>query len=654
MPGERSTAVTRWPSRARRRERNPKQQPELHDRAERQLGGSVVHRGHARVRPAGRTAAGELAEGVAVEREPGRADHGHERALERARRDQAGGDEVVGDPPGEVVAELGGRDAVAHVPVGVERQSGGAGHLRSVGTGSPLRAWLDGRAGAGPIGCGGAVRPRSAARPGTLAGCSRWPRDSPCGSTICAPRPRRSPSCAATPRACSARAALGGTGGMAGRDPVLAGWRARYDAMAAAQWAASTTAVSTLGAIAAKLSNTADTYLAAEHDATARFGRQPATPPEGAAGDAKGRGRRRPRRAAIAARVGRGRRPGAATGPRPGGRTGPGGRASARAGVARPGAAGRRGRGRAAAQHRARRAGRARRPRRVLPRRRPGAVARGGGVLVRRWRTGWAASRAPAMRRSGGSPTPGDGAAFSAMRTFWATRFTPCATDPLFNAVVNGAGTLRDSCGALADLIEHTRAAVRRRGRRGRRGHGAARAARQAAGQARVEHPRAGAAGRRGRAGRRLPQRRAQRLPLRARPARRAPAPRGRAAPPPGGRAARPGRAGRGGPHRRRPDRAARRSPAPPGTRRRAPTPRPTRSTSPRSRSPISSPATDQEAVMPRAPGSPARPSSPAGGPTTRSSRRRCRSPAIPRSCSAALSRDGGWPPATTTGSGSG
>jgi hypothetical protein len=56
----------------------------------------------------------------------------------------------------------------------------------------------------------------------------------------------------------------------------------------------------------------------------------------------------------------------------------------------------------------------------------------------------------------------GDGAAFSAMRTFWATRFTPCATDPLFNAVVNGAATLRDACRALADLIEHTRAAVRR------------------------------------------------------------------------------------------------------------------------------------------------------------------------------------------------
>ena len=55
----------------------------------------------------------------------------------------------------------------------------------------------------------------------------------------------------------------------------------------------------------------------------------------------------------------------------------------------------------------------------------------------------------------------GDGIAFSAMRTFWAERFTPCASDPLFNAVVTGAGVLGDSCRELADLIEHTRAAVR-------------------------------------------------------------------------------------------------------------------------------------------------------------------------------------------------
>ena len=65
-----------------------------------------------------------------------------------------------------------------------------------------------------------------------------------------------------------AASGLGDTGGMAGRDPVLAAWRARYDAMAAAEWAAATAAVATLGAIATKLAGTADTYLAAEHDAT--------------------------------------------------------------------------------------------------------------------------------------------------------------------------------------------------------------------------------------------------------------------------------------------------------------------------------------------------------------------------------------------------
>ena len=117
---------------------------------------------------------------------------------------------------------------------------------------------------------------------------------------------------------------LGGTGGMAGHDPVLAEWRARYDATAAAQWAASTTAVSTLGAIATKLSNTADTYLDAEHDATARFGRHPATSPEGAAGDAPAAESARPRRTPSAASGSGGPQLGAATGPPSS--TGPGGR----------------------------------------------------------------------------------------------------------------------------------------------------------------------------------------------------------------------------------------------------------------------------------------------------------------------------------------
>ena len=221
---------------------------------------------------------------------------------------------------------------------------------------------------------------------------------------------------------------LGDTGGMAGRDPVLAEWRARYDAMAAAQWAASTTAVSTLGAIATKLSNTADTYLGAEHDARARFGRRPATPPEGAAGDAE--------------RVGTS----GAAGPPPS--TGPGGPdESATAGP--PPSTG---------------PGGPDVPD-VLAEYFPGGDPERLRAAAAYWSTlsdgmGRIANTGDAAFRR--LTDTGDGAAFSAMRTFWATRFTPCATDPLFNAVVNGAAMLRDACGALADLIEHTRAAVRR------------------------------------------------------------------------------------------------------------------------------------------------------------------------------------------------
>ena len=79
---------------------------------------------------------------------------------------------------------------------------------------------------------------------------------------------------------------LGGTEGMAGRDPVLAAWRARYDAVAAAQRTASVAAVATLGAIATKLVDTADTYLAADHAATPG-----ARPPQGPPGGAEPSGR---------------------------------------------------------------------------------------------------------------------------------------------------------------------------------------------------------------------------------------------------------------------------------------------------------------------------------------------------------------------------
>ena len=62
---------------------------------------------------------------------------------------------------------------------------------------------------------------------------------------------------------------LGDSAGMAGRDPVLAAWRARYDAMAAAEWAASTTAVATLGRSRRSWQARPTAYLAAEHDAAA-------------------------------------------------------------------------------------------------------------------------------------------------------------------------------------------------------------------------------------------------------------------------------------------------------------------------------------------------------------------------------------------------
>ena len=212
---------------------------------------------------------------------------------------------------------------------------------------------------------------------------------------------------------------LGDSAGMAGRDPVLAAWRARYDAVAAAEWAAATAAVATLGAIATKLTGTADGYLAAEHDATEHdaTGRL-RPPPEGAAGGAKDR-------------------PGPPAQP-PFGRAGTGPPSSTGAGGPEV----------------------------------PDALAAyyPGGEPERLRAAGarWVAL-AEGMSRVAGAgddtfrrlAATGDGIAFSAMRTFWAERFTPCATDPLFNAVVSGAGVLGDSCRELADLIEHTRAAVR-------------------------------------------------------------------------------------------------------------------------------------------------------------------------------------------------
>ena len=229
---------------------------------------------------------------------------------------------------------------------------------------------------------------------------------------------------------------LGDSAGMAGRDPVLAAWRARYDAVAAAEWAAATTAVATLGAIATKLGGTADSYLAAEHDATGRLSSPPSTDPGGRGGPAGGNGPPGP---------GGGGPPSSTGGPpsaRPGGQEEPagGGGPPSSTGVGGPEVPD------------------------ALAAYYPGGDAERLRAAGARW-----VALAEGMSRVAGAgddtfrrlAATGDGIAFSAMRAFWARRFTPCATDPLFNAVVTGAGVLGDSCRELADLIEHTRAAVR-------------------------------------------------------------------------------------------------------------------------------------------------------------------------------------------------
>src|SRR5689334_7572052 len=222
---------------------------------------------------------------------------------------------------------------------------------------------------------------------------------------------------------------------MAGRDPVLAAWRARYDAVAAAQWAASVTAVGTLGAVVTKFAATADTYLSAEHAAHAGVG-----PARGAGGQGTRTPTAAPPRAgpaaAPAARPDGGgplMQPGAAGVPSPG--AGPGAGASSGApgaGGASTGAGGPPSSTGAAGPDV------------------PDALAPyfpGGDPEVLRLAAGRWGALAAGMRRiaTTGDDTfrrltaGGDGAAFSAMRTFWARRSTPCASDPLFNAVVNGA-----------------------------------------------------------------------------------------------------------------------------------------------------------------------------------------------------------------------
>ena len=201
----------------------------------------------------------------------------------------------------------------------------------------------------------------------------------------------------------AASGALARTAAMAGDDGVLAAWRNRYDAVARAAWAAGGAVSATTHDIATRLTATGDGYLAADHTATP---------------DARGSPERLPQ-------------------PRP--------RSADPAGP--PGATGHTG-------------GEA-----------PGVRAEywpgGDPAILRRAATAWnalaeslddAAYSADSAFRTLTAHNTGE--TFSAMRTYWASRFTPCAADPLFNAAPAGARALGQSCTALADLIDGTRATI--------------------------------------------------------------------------------------------------------------------------------------------------------------------------------------------------
>lgn len=201
----------------------------------------------------------------------------------------------------------------------------------------------------------------------------------------------------------TAAGALARTSAMTGDDAVLAAWRNRYDAVARAAWAAGGAVSATTHDIADRLTATGNGYLAADHTATPNAHGSPERLPEP-----------RPRSADAAG-------PPSATG---------------HTGSEAPG---------------------------VRAEYWPG----GEPAVLRQAATAWNAlaealddaaySADSAFRTLTAHNT---GQTFSAMRTFWASRFTPCAADPPFNAAPAGARDLVQSCTALADLIERTRTTV--------------------------------------------------------------------------------------------------------------------------------------------------------------------------------------------------
>lgn len=195
----------------------------------------------------------------------------------------------------------------------------------------------------------------------------------------------------------TAATGLAAHAGMAGDDPVLAGWRDLFDQLAAAVWAVHTTAAATLADIAGKLVDTGNGYL----DADAASGGDPVD------------------------RIPMTAPPGPPPGPPPSS-TGPLGPAvPAELAAYWPGGD-------------------------------PDALRTAGAVWTRLAdRADDTARGADAAFES--LTGVGTGATFSAIAAYWDRHYRWCGTDPLFNATSTCAQQLGHACVALATAIETSR-----------------------------------------------------------------------------------------------------------------------------------------------------------------------------------------------------
>ncbi len=200
----------------------------------------------------------------------------------------------------------------------------------------------------------------------------------------------------------AAATGLAAAAGMAGDDPVLAPWRAEYDALAAVVWPVLSTSTRLLAGIADRLVRTGNGYLDADRASGGAVGGLLPEPP-----------------------------PAGPTPPGPPSSTGPTG-----PGVPTELAA-------------------------YWPGGDPSLLrdaARAWSVLADRLED--AASAADAGFRS--LTGTGSGATFSAMGTYWSRHFDDCGTDLLFNAGPATCRRLARACTALADAIDRSRAEIGR------------------------------------------------------------------------------------------------------------------------------------------------------------------------------------------------